>query len=230
MITAREVLLRLKKLESPENVHGMRKFGINSSDMLGIPMPILRKEAKSVGKSHELALELWKTGIFEARLISVMIDEPEKVSEEQMDRYIECFDSWAICDVCMDLFSKTKFAWKKALEWSEREREYEKRAGFALMAAIAVYDKKANDSKFVKFFEVIKRESTDERTYVRKAVNWALRQIGKRNNKLNAIAIDTAKEIESIDSRSAKWIARDALKELKSEKIQERIKNKGKKI
>lgn len=131
MMTAREVLLRLKKLENPENVHGMRKYGINSSEMLGISMPVLRKQAKMLGKSHELATELWETGVYEARLISLMIDQPDKVTEEQMDSYIKRFDSWALCDeACTELFSKTKYAWKKALEWSTRDNEFEKRAAF----------------------------------------------------------------------------------------------------
>lgn len=224
MMTAREVLLRLKKLENPENVHGMRKYGIYSSEMLGISMPVLRKQAKILGKSHELATELWETGVYEARLISVMIDQPNEVTEEQMDSYIKCFDSWALCDeACMELFSKTKYAWKKALEWSTRENEFEKRAAFSLMAAIAVYDREAPEDEFLKFLDAIKRESTVGRNYVRKAVNWALRQIGKRSTFLNSKAIDAAREMLFMNSKSAEWIAKDAIKELESPVIQERI-------
>lgn len=153
-----------------------------------------------------------------------MIDDPRAVTEEQMERWAKDFGYWEICDqCCMNLFEKTKFAYQKAVEWSSSDKEFVKRAGFVLMARLAVSDKKVDDKEFVKFLPIIKRESTDNRNHVRKAVNWALRQIGKRSLNLNKIAIKTAKEIQKIDSRSAKWIASDALRELTSEAIQERL-------
>lgn len=153
-----------------------------------------------------------------------MIDDPNKITEEQMEKYIKGFNYWEICDqFCMNLFDKTKFAYKKAFEWSEREKEFVKRAGFALMACLAWHDKNAKDSKFLEFFSIIIREAKDDRNYVKKAVNWALRNIGKRNLNLNRKAVKNAKEIQKIDSKVARWIASDAIRELTSEKIQKRL-------
>lgn len=187
-------------------------------------IPNIRKIAKETGKNHALAQELWNSGIHEARILAGIIDEPEEVTEQQMEKWVKDFDSWDVCDqCCSNLFDKTEYAHKKAVEWSRRQGEFVKRAGFTLMAALSVHDKKAADEKFLKFLPVIKREAVDERNFVRKAVNWALRQIGKRNSKLNKAAIATAKEIGKMNSKSAKWIASDALRELTSEAVQEKI-------
>lgn len=218
-------------MANPKNVEGMARFGITpKSKVLGISLYVLRPLAKKIKKEtkdcHKLALKLWKTGIHEARLLAVFIDNPEKVTEGQMDEWVKDFDSWDICDqATCSLFDLTPLAFKKALEWSKRDREFEKRAGFALMAGLGVHDKKAADKKFYPFFKAIKRESIDERNYVKKAINWALRNIGKfRNQNLYNLAVETANEIKKIDSKSAKWIASDALRELKSEKILKRLK------
>jgi len=153
-----------------------------------------------------------------------MIDPPEEVSEDQMEKWVKDFDSWDVCDqVCSNLFDKTKFAHKKAIEWSERTEEFVKRAGFALVAALAVHDKEAGDKEFLKFFPLIKRQACDERNFVKKAVNWALRQIGKRNLSLNKMAIQTAKELQRTDSKSARWIASDAIRELTSEAVRKKL-------
>lgn len=219
-----EVIKKLKKLSNPKSLEGMARFGINPNKALGISIPTLRKLAKETGKNHKLALQLWKTGIHEARILAGLIDEINKVTERQMDSWIKDFDSWDVCDlVCANLFDKTPFAFKKAVEWTKRKKEFEKRAGFALMACLAWHDKKASDNKFIKFFPAIKRESVDERNYVKKAVNWALRQIGKRNRNLNKEAIKIALVIQKIESKSARWIANDALRELKSEAVQKRL-------
>ena len=152
-----------------------------------------------------------------------MIDEPEKLTETQIENWVRDINSWDVCDqVCSNLFDKTKFAHKKAIEWSKRKEEFVKRAGFVLMAALAVHDKEADNQKFLRFLPIIKREANDERNFVKKAVNWALRQIGKRNSALNKIAIQTARQVQKIDSKSAKWIASDALMELTSEAIENR--------
>lgn len=220
-----EIISKLRSLANPKNVAGMARFGINPHQTLGVSIPHLRALAKKTGKSHSLALQLWVSGIHEARILAAMVDEPGKVSERQMDKWARDFDSWDVCDgACMNLFDRLPCAPKKALQWSRRKEEFVKRAGFALMACMAVHRKEAKDKEFIKFLPVIKRESTDGRNYVRKAVNWALRQIGKRNLYLNRQAVRTAKEIQKIDSRAARWIAADALRELTSKAVQKRLK------
>lgn len=219
-----EILKQLKSLSNPEAIEGMARFGINPNNTYGVSIPDLRKIAQETGKDHTLALQLWSSGIHEARILAGMIDEPEKVTGEQMEAWVADFDSWDVCDqVCSNLFDKTGLAYQKAIEWSDREEEFVKRAGFVLMAALAVHDKKAGDEKFLEFLPVIKKEAFDDRNFVKKAINWALRQIGKRNMNLNRAAIETAKEIQGIDSKAAKWIASDALRELTDEKTQKRL-------
>ncbi len=219
-----EVLKKLNKLSNPKSLKGMARFGIKPDKALGISIPNLRKLAKEIGKNHKLALQLWKSGIHEARILAGLIDEVDKVTKKQMDLWIKDFDSWDVCDlVCANLFDKTPFAFRKAIEWTKRKKEFEKRAGFALMACLAWHDKEAGNNNFTKFFPAIKRESIDERNYVKKAVNWALRQIGKRNRNLNKEAIKIALVIQEIESKSARWIANDALRELKSEAVQNRL-------
>jgi 3-methyladenine DNA glycosylase AlkD len=212
-----EIVKKLKSLSNPEAAAGMARFGINPENTYGISIPNLRRMAKEIGKNHRLAQELWDSGIHEARILAGMIDEPESVTKKQMEDWVKDFDSWDVCDqVCMNLFEKTGFAYQKAVEWSKRDEEFVKRAGFVMMARLAVSDKKAEDKMFLKFFPIIKKESTDNRNFVKKAVNWALRQIGKRNINLHKLSIKTAEEIQKIGSKSAKWIAADAIKELKS--------------
>ncbi len=205
----------------------MARFGINPKNTLGVSIPVIRDLAKTQCKNprrHELALELWKTGIHEARLLAGFIDDSKKVSEAQMESWARDFDSWDVCDqACSNLFDQTPFAWRKAREWTKRKEEFVKRAGFVLMACLAVHDKKADDKKFLAFLPIIKREARDERNFVRKAVNWALRQIGKRSKALNAAAVKTASEISRIDSKAARWIAADALRELESPAVQKRL-------
>lgn len=219
-----QVLRELRSKANPRNVEGMARFGISSVNTLGISIYDLRPMAKRIGRDHGLAGKLWSTGIHEARLLAGFIDEPEKVTEKQMETWAVDFDSWDVVDqVCSNLFDQTEFAYAKAVEWSEREEEFVKRAGFVLMASLSVHDKSAPDSRFEEFFPIIKRESTDERNFVKKAVNWALRQIGKRSLALNGKAIKAAEEISRNDSRSARWIAADALRELKSDKVRRRL-------
>ena len=223
----KDILEKVEALSNPENVAGMTKFGIKSVKTYGVHIPDLRKIAKTIGKNHRLALQLWNVKTRETRILASMIDSPEEVTEDQMESWVKEFDNWETCDqVCQNLFAYTSLAYQKAVEWSQRKEEFTKRAGFVIMARLAVKDKKAEDKEFEKFLPIIKRESTDDRNYVKKAVSWALRQIGKRNLYLNKKAIETAREIEQINSKSAKWIARDALKELTSMAIQERLKKK----
>jgi len=218
------IMKKLASMANPENVKGMARFGINPENTLGIQVYKLRKLARKTGRNHELALLLWSSGVHEARMLATMVEEPALVTERQVEEWVRDLDSWDVCDQCCgDLFVRLPFAHEKALEWSRRKEEFVKRAGFSLMARLAVRDKKAGDAMFLKFLPVIKREATDERNYVKKAVNWALRQIGKRNRRLNRAAVKTAKEISKIDSKSARWIAADALRELTGEYVKKKL-------
>jgi 3-methyladenine DNA glycosylase AlkD len=220
-----EIINELKSLSSPEDLEGRARFGIKSKKAFGVRIPELRKIAKKIGKNHLIAIKLWDFGYSETKILASMIDDPMDVTEEQMDQWVIEFDSWDICDqCCMNLFDKTPFAYKKVFEWSKRDEEFVKRASFTMMAVLAVHDKKASDEKFEQFFPIITRESKDNRNYVKKAVNWALRQIGKRNMGLNKKAIIIAEEIHDLNFKSSRWIASDALRELKSKKIQSRLK------
>ncbi|MBI3913594.1 MAG: DNA alkylation repair protein [Chloroflexi bacterium] len=223
-MTYPQVFARLKRQRNPRNVAGMARFGINPKNTLGISIPTLRTLAKQIGSDHALAQKLWASGIHEARILASMIDEPAKVTPAQMDRWVRAFDSWDVCDqVCMNLFDKTPHAWKKAIEWSKRSREFEKRAGFALMACLAWHDQTASDAQFEKFLPLIARGATDERNFVKKAVNWALRGIGKRNRALQRAAIRAARHIAQMESRAARWVAADALRELQSATAQKKL-------
>jgi 3-methyladenine DNA glycosylase AlkD len=216
-----DILRKLRALSNPKAVEVMARFGINPEKTFGVSIPNLRRMAKEIGKNHFLAQQLWFSGIHEARILASMIDDPNQVTGKQMDSWIKDFNSWDVCDqCCMNLFSKISMAWEKAIEWTKHKKEFEKRAGFVLMACLAWYDKKSPDKKFLVFLPVIKREANDDRNYVKKAVNWALRNIGKRNLNLNKKAIETAKEIQKMDSRSARWVASDAIRELTSEAVQ----------
>ena len=180
----------------------------------------MRKLAKELGRDHGLAIQLWKTGYAESRIVAAMIEEPEKLTEEQMEEWVKDLDSWDVCDqVCMNLFEKTPLAWKKIHDWSKRDEEFVKRAAFALIACLAWHGKELDDEMFIDLFPVIKRGASDERNFVKKSVNWALRNIGKRNTILNEAAIRLAEEIGRGDSKAARWIASDALRELKGDVI-----------
>jgi|SRR5579883_1000283 len=220
-MTVEQVLKELKALgnPSPKNLAGMQRFGIRFTTAYCVGMPALRKYAKKCKNDHALALVLWKSDVHDAKLLAAMVDDPAKVTEAQMERWVKDFSSWDICDGCCGtLFDKTPFAYKKAAEWSKRKEEYVKRAGFVLMAELTVHDKLSEDKKFTSFFPAIEREAWDERNFVKKAVNWALRQIGKRNLRLNKQAIAIAKRIQLQGTKSARWIAADALRELQSDK------------
>ncbi len=219
-----KIMKRLRSLSDREAVAGMARYRINPARALGISIPNLRGIAKEIGKDAALADMLWASGIHEARILAGMVHDPENVTARKMERWARDFDSWDVCDqCCSNLFEKTGFAHRKAVEWSARREEFVKRAGFVLMARLAVSDKKAADERFEEFFPLIERESVDGRNYVKKAVNWALRQIGKRNRALNRKAIRVACDIAKVDSRGARWVAADALRELRSEAVQMRL-------
>jgi len=218
------VIDRLRSLGDPKAVEGMTRFGIQSSNSFGVSVPQLRTLASEVGRDHMLAMKLWETGLHDARLLATMVDDPRKVTLEQMDKWVRDFDSWDVVDgSCGNLFDKTPFAVAKAKQWCKREEKFVKRAGFVMMAELAVHDKEAKDKVFLDFLPLIVGGASDERNFVKKAVNWALRQIGKRNMKLNKAAVSTARRIRKIDSGDAKWVAADALRELKSPQVLKRL-------
>jgi 3-methyladenine DNA glycosylase AlkD len=228
MATVDEVMEQLKSKAKPEQVEGMSRFAIAGEQRMGVSVPDMRKIAKGIGKDHRLALDLWETGVPEGMIVAGMIAEPEKLTEEQMESWVVDINSWDICDqVCMNLFEKSPLAEKKIFDWSGRDEEFVKRTAFALIACLAWHDKAAADQDFIKYFPVIVSGSSDDRNFVKKAVNWALRNIGKRSLGLNKAAIEVANEIKDIDSKSARWIASDAIRELESEKIQERLRKKA---
>lgn len=216
-LSVKEIITELKKHGKEKNRIGMARFGINIDKAFGVNIPFIRALAKKIGKNHILALKLWESGYHEARLLASMIDEPKSVTKSQMNKWVKDFNSWDICDqTCSNLFSKTSFAIEKIFSWSKRKEEYIRRASFTLIACLAVHDKGMSNDSFIQFFSLIKKYSTDERNFVKKAVNWAIRQIGKRNKFLNTEALKLAEEIKNINSKSARWIAMDAIRELKN--------------
>lgn len=223
-LAVRRVLADLRRRGSTRNVVGMRRFGIQGGTIYGVSVVDIRAIGKSLPRDHNLALKLWKTGVHEARILASIVDEPVKVTPGQMDRWARDFDSWDVCDqVCMNLFDKTPYAFPKTLAWSRRKEKFVKRAGFALMAALAVHAKQAPDAAFFPFLRAVEREATDGRTYVRKAANWALRQIGKRNMSLNRRAVVVAKRLKDKAELSSHWIGADAYRELTDTTVQKRV-------
>jgi 3-methyladenine DNA glycosylase AlkD len=222
-----EVVSELRRMADPVVVQGLIRFGLPSEKALGVTAPHLRALAKRIGKNQALSLKLWTTDIHEARVLAALVGDPEKVTKRQMKRWVRDFDSWGVCDACCGvLFDHSSHAMEMAFTWSRDKREYVKRAGFVLMASMAVHQKSLADSKFVPMLKSIQEQSADDRGFVKKAVNWALRQIGKRNLHLNALAIETARRIKILNTPSARWIAADALRELQSDAVQRRLKAK----
>lgn len=217
--TVKSVLAELKKHGSQYNREGMARFGINVQKAFGVNAPAMRSIAKSIGKNHQLAIKLWDSGYHEARHVATMIADPKLVTKSLLDTWAKDFNSWDIVDgACSNLLRKTEFAYELIPKWAKRNEEFIRRTAFSLIAYLAVHDKKRNDVEFLQFFPLIKKYSTDERNFVRKAVNWSLRQIGKRSPFLKEAAINLAEEIKAIDSKSARWIANDALRELTNPK------------
>jgi 3-methyladenine DNA glycosylase AlkD len=216
-VTLADVMKELKERADPDAVGGMMRYGIKGSTVLGVRLPDIRRLARRIGRNRALAAELWRPNIRETRILASMIDDPARVTEPQMERWIRDFGSWEVTDqVCMNLFWRTRFAYAKAFEWAEREREFEKRAGFALMAVLAWKDKRAPDLRLAEFLPVAEREASDGRNYVRKAVSWAVRQIGKRSKGLRRKALAAARRMGGSGSAAARWVARDVLRELEA--------------
>jgi 3-methyladenine DNA glycosylase AlkD len=225
--TKTTVLRELKRLADPKVRAKMQYFGVHVSKAHGISAPVLHQFAKHIGRDHRLAQQLWTTGIHEARILAALIGESERVTAAEMDRWVRDFDSWDVVDsTCCYLYAYAKPAWTKVAAWSRRPEEFVKRASFSLVAYLSYKDETALDARFMRFLRVIEREAYDDRNFVKKAVNWALRNIGKRNLRLNRKAIRAAERIREQGSRSARWIAADALRELKSDAVQKRLRRK----
>jgi 3-methyladenine DNA glycosylase AlkD len=225
--SAKQVLAELRRLGTQRNIEGMAHFGIRAKNVYGVSKPKLDALANRIGRNYSLALDLWLTGNHDARILAGMIADPRQITSAMMDLWVRDFDNWDVCDgTCCHLFVFAKPAWSRALSWTSRKHEFQKRAGFALAAYLAYRDKSATDAPFRKFLKIIEREAGDDRNFVRKAVNWALRNIGKRNIRLNRAAIAAALRIQKSDSRTARWIAADALRELRSEAVQTRLRRK----
>lgn len=223
-----DLLAAIRELGSEENRAGMARYGINVADAAGVSIYDLRKLARPHRRDHELAAALWASGLHEARLLAAFVDDPAKVTPNQMDAWAADFDSWDLTDqACTDLFDQTPHAWAKAVEWAGRDEEWVKRGAFALIAGLAWHDKTAGDEAFVPLLALVEREASDPRNFVKKAVNWALRQIGKRDARLNAKCTELAEELASRDDKTARWIGKDALRELTSDAVRERLAKHG---
>lgn len=222
------ILVWLRRRGTARNRAGMARFAIRSEKAFGVSMATMRPLVKRLGRDHDLALALWKTGWLEARILAGFIDEPSRVTSLQMDRWRQDFDNWAVCDsTCIHLFCRTPHAWGKVARWSRRRDEFGKRAGFALLAALAVHDKTAPDLAFERGLVLVEASAHDGRNFVKKAVNWALRQIGKRNRRLNAAAISVARRLAARSEAGPRWIGKDALRELTSEAVVRRLASRG---
>jgi 3-methyladenine DNA glycosylase AlkD len=220
-----EVLKWLERKGTRSYVEGLSRYGIQTNKrVLGVSVGTMRSLAKQLGKDHALAMELWKSGCYEGQMLAALIDEPMRVTRSQMNAWAGDFDNWAICDAaCFHLFDKTPFAWEKARQWATSRREFVKRASFTLMASLTLHDKTASDSEFLKLLPIIEDGARDDRNFVKKAVNWALRSIGKRSQALNTAAIASAKRLAQSDEASCRWVGKDALRELTSAKVQTRL-------
>ncbi len=212
---ARDVLDRLAALGSERNRQGMARYGINTARALGVSMAVMRPMAREIGRNHGLALELWDSAVHEARILACLVDDPKLATRDRLDRQAADLDSWDLTDqFCNKLVVKTSMAWELAPAWAVRPEAFVRRAGFSLAAQLAVHDKKAPDDNFSLLLELVRQAATDERNFVKKAVNWALRQIGKRNAVLRGRAVALATELASMESKAARWIGKDALREL----------------
>jgi 3-methyladenine DNA glycosylase AlkD len=214
--TVDAILTQLERKGSRRGVDGMARYGIVARKAFGVSVGEMRVMAKKIGRDHALAARLWKTGWQESRMLAVLIDDPKLVTSRQMDAWARDFENWADCDTaCFHLFDKTALAWKKIDQWSTRKEEFVKRASFALLASVALHDKKAPDAPFTKSLKLIERAAGDDRNFVKKGVSWALRGIGHRNPKLRAAALKTADKLAKSDVASARWIGKDAIRDLR---------------
>lgn len=224
-----EIIKLLESKRNPRNEEGMRRFGIKGNIILGISVMELRKIAKMIGKNHELAIKLWNSGVHEARILAALVETPDNLTEKQLEKWVSEIDSWDVCDMLTNaLLDRSEMAISKMEKWAKDEHEYVRRTPFSMIAWIACHNKQMKDADFEKYFKLIKEASLDERNFVKKAVNWALRGIGKRNLSLRGRALEVAEEIKKLNTKSAKWIANGAINELSSTKIIEMVKKRKK--
>jgi len=225
MTTLSQALALLHAQARPAELAGMARFGMDVSNRLGISIPTLRRLGKQIGRDHALALALWDTGIADAQILAGLVTEPAQMTSGEMDRWAKTMRSWDTCDqTCSNAFGASPLAWRKVAAWAPRRDEFVRRAAFALLATLAVHDKAAADEAFIATLPLIEAAATDDRNFVKKAVNWALRNIGKRNAALNTQAIACAERLRATQARAARWVAADALRELQSEAVQTRLK------
>ena len=211
----KEVLAWLERRGTRRSIQGMARYGIIARHAFGVPMGTLLSLKKKLGKDHALSLELWETGWYEARLLAALVGDPERVTRRQMNAWAAGFENWADCDtVCFHLFDRSPFAWDKAPQWASSPRELVRRGGYVLMACLALHDKTAPDRKFLPWLPVIEKGAGDERNFVKKGVSWALRAIGRRNLALNEASVALAKRLAQSEKPSARWVGKDALREL----------------
>ena len=219
-----DILAWLERRGTRRNREGMARYGIVAPKVFGVSVATIRQLAKGLGRDHQLALELWKTGWYEARMLTAFVDEPERVTAAQMDRWARDFDNWAICDtLCFHLFDRTPHAWRKVEQWSGRRDEFVKRASFALLAALALHDKKAPDAPFLRSLPLIERAAADERNFVKKGVSWALRSVGRRNGSLNIASVELARRLAESPEAHTRWVGKDALRDLTRAAVQKRL-------
>lgn len=219
-----EALASLERMSTQKDRDNLARFAINASKAFGVSMANIQVVAKRLGRSHELAAALWDTGWYEARMLTSFVDEPARVTPAQMDRWCRDFDNWGICDtLCFNLFDRTPHAWAKVAQWSDQRDEFVKRAAFALLWGLTVHDKHAGDEPFARGLLLIERAATDERHFVKKVVNMALRAVGKRNPALNAAAVTVARRLAASPEAAARWVGKDALRELTSPSVMRRI-------
>lgn len=231
-MTVQEVLKYLEKRGSKRNVDGMARYGIvvKSNKVFGVSVVTLRELGKKCGRDHALALALWKSGWYEARMLCAFVDEPDRVTPAQMDRWARDFDNWAICDaVTFHLFDKTPHAWSKVNAWAKRKEEFVKRASFALLAALALHDRTSPDAPFRKSLRLIERAASDERNFVKKGVSWALRSVGSRSSALNAASIQLATKLATSEHAAERWVGKDALRDITRPMVQERARRRTEK-
>jgi 3-methyladenine DNA glycosylase AlkD len=220
----RESLAWLERRGTKRNRDGLARYAITAPQVFGVSVAMIRQLGKQLGRDHELALALWETGWYEARMLTAFVDEPDRVTLAQMDRWSRDFDNWAICDaLCFHLFDRTPHAWRKVEQWSRRREEFVKRAAFALLASLALHDKHAPDAPFARSLRLIERSATDDRNFVKKAVSWALRSIGRRNQPLNMAAVDVARRLAESNGPAARWVGKDALRELTGAAVRRRL-------
>jgi 3-methyladenine DNA glycosylase AlkD len=225
-----KVVASIKRMGSKSVRDGMVRYGLPPDNAFGIPVGKMQKFAKDIGRNHELALALWETGYYEARMIAAFIDDPSLVTPAQMDRWCKDFDNWGIVDtVCFKLFDQTPHAWKKVVQWSKKREEFQKRAAFALLASLSGHDKTASNEQFLSCLPLIKKAATDERNFVKKGVSWALRSVGRRNLELNAACTTLAQKLSASSDPTARWLGKEALREFKSAVVARQLKKRAKK-